>query len=170
MKVFFDTEFTGLQQATGLISIGLIDEDGREFYGVNSSYTDFYMDEETEAWVEENVIRNLYSVLPDRWFVVANGYESLAKLLAMWLDKYDYVEMWGDVPHYDWVLFRELFDNEIPKNVYYIPFDLATLFKAHGEDPDISREAFCGVAGVKHNAAHDAWIIRACYNKLEEQK
>ena len=32
MKIFFDTEFTGLHQGTTLISIGMIAEDGRELY------------------------------------------------------------------------------------------------------------------------------------------
>ncbi len=32
MKIFFDTEFTGLHQGTTLISIGMITEDGRELY------------------------------------------------------------------------------------------------------------------------------------------
>lgn len=32
MKIFFDTEFTGLQQNTSLISIGLVTEDDRSFY------------------------------------------------------------------------------------------------------------------------------------------
>ena len=32
MKIFFDTEFTGLHKNTTLVSIGFISEDGRTFY------------------------------------------------------------------------------------------------------------------------------------------
>ena len=32
MKIFFDTEFTGLHKDTTLISIGLIDENNRSLY------------------------------------------------------------------------------------------------------------------------------------------
>ena len=32
MKIFFDTEFTGLHKNTTLISIGLVSETGDEFY------------------------------------------------------------------------------------------------------------------------------------------
>jgi DNA polymerase III epsilon subunit-like protein len=32
MKIFFDTEFTGLHKDTTLISIGLVSEDNRKFY------------------------------------------------------------------------------------------------------------------------------------------
>lgn len=38
MKVFFDTEFTGLHKNTTLISIGLISEDRRIFYAELTDY------------------------------------------------------------------------------------------------------------------------------------
>jgi hypothetical protein len=49
--------------------------------------------------------------------------------------------------------------------VYYIPFDLATLLKMKGVDPDISREEFAQAPpnGPKHNALWDARVIKACY-------
>ena len=39
MKIFFDTEFTGLHKDTSLISIGLVDEDGKTFYAEFLDYT-----------------------------------------------------------------------------------------------------------------------------------
>jgi len=76
--------------------------------------------------------------------------------------------MWSDCLAYDWVLFNDLFGHafNIPKNVYYIPFDICTLFKLKGIDPDINREEFAGMQGAKHNALHDAKVIKACYEKL----
>ena len=38
MKIFFDTEFTGLHKDTTLISIGLIAEDRRCFYAELTDY------------------------------------------------------------------------------------------------------------------------------------
>jgi hypothetical protein len=66
------------------------------------------------------------------------------------------------------VLFNQLYGHafNIPKNVYYIPFDICTLMKIKGVDPDINREEFAGVNGSKHNALHDAKVIKACYEKL----
>ena len=55
-KIFFDTEFTGLHQNTSLISIGLISEDGKEFYAEVSDFDKTQVNE----WLEENVIKNLY--------------------------------------------------------------------------------------------------------------
>lgn len=86
----------------------------------------------------------------------------------------DQVEMWSDCLAYDWVLFCQLFCGafDIPDNVYYIPFDICTMFKLKGIDPDINREEFAGVADAKekHNALHDAEVIRSCYWKLDTQK
>jgi len=53
-----------------------------------------------------------------------------------------------------------------------IPFDICTLMKIKGIDPDINREKFAlngkdvpnNVA--KHNSLWDAKIIKKCYEKL----
>ena len=70
-----------------------------------------------------------------------------------------------------WVLFCDLFGGamKIPECVYYIPFDLATLFKVKGIDPDINREEYVGIiaGGNKHNALWDAQMIRACYTRAQ---
>jgi hypothetical protein len=89
-------------------------------------------------------------------------------MITLWLSQWDSVEMWSDCLAYDWVLFNNLFGTafDIPKNVYYIPFDICTLFKIKGLDPDINREEFAGLDGPKHNALHDALVIKACYEKL----
>lgn len=80
------------------------------------------------------------------------------------------IEMWSDCLAYDWVLFCELFGGamSIPPIVYYIPFDLCTLMKMKGVDPDISREEFAEVEEtIKHHACLDAQVIKACYEKLQ---
>ena len=51
MRVFFDSEFTGLRQDTTLISIGLVAEDGHMFY---AELTD-YDRNQVYPWLEENV-------------------------------------------------------------------------------------------------------------------
>lgn len=56
MKLFFDTEFTGLRKDTTLISIGIISEDGRKFY---AELTD-YNENQCNKWINENVVKNLH--------------------------------------------------------------------------------------------------------------
>lgn len=171
-KVFFDTEFTGLHQNTTLISIGLIAEDGRTFY----AELDDYDKSQVNNWILENVINNLI-IHPDRknYYRVTDNEEihlgnsaHIADKLQEWLYKLGEVEIWSDCLHYDWMLFINLWGNafSIPSNVYYIPFDICTLMKIKGVDPDINREEYTGMTGHKHNALHDARVIKACYDKL----
>lgn len=51
MKLFFDTEFTGLHKDTTLISLGMVDEDGRTFYAEFNDYDKSQCDE----WIQKNV-------------------------------------------------------------------------------------------------------------------
>lgn len=174
-KVFFDTEFTGLHQNTTLISIGLIAETGQTFYAELTDYDETQVDD----WIRENVINKLYlegSYPHDISELLIKGNKLVvADELKRWLHQFDKVEIWSDCLSYDWVLFCQLFGHafKVPSNVYYIPFDICTLFKAKGIDPDISREEYTsdmvntiGVAN-KHNALYDAQIIKMCYKKLE---
>lgn len=192
-KLFLDCEFTGLQQKTTLVSIGIVSEDGREFY----AELDDYDRSQVSPWIEENVLDNL-NFKGDRSVAYAEGErvsyqeprEKIVEALRRWLSQFESVEVWGDVLAYDWILFCELFDPEnqdtaerLPRNVFYIPFDISTLMRMKGIDPDISRESFSGFdrdpAGIalleqepkesKHNALFDARIIRACYKKLIEK-
>ena len=55
MKLFFDTEFTGLRQNTTPISLGIVSEDGKKFY---AEFVD-YDRNQCSDWILENVIRNM---------------------------------------------------------------------------------------------------------------
>jgi len=195
-KLFFDTEFTGLHQHTTLISIGIISECGKTFY---AELNDF-KENQLNQWLKENVIKNLlfseppegedehYSATRFKTKPGTDLYDSysielrcdrfeLAGELKKWLAQFDEVEIWSDTLAYDWVLFNQIFEHafNIPKNVYYIPFDIATLMRMKGIDPDINREEFISNMAMeipknlkmrKHNALWDAFVIRACFNKL----
>jgi hypothetical protein len=173
-KIFFDTEFTGLHQNTTLISIGLISECGKTFYAELTDYDKYQIDE----WLQKNVIENLELSTQDNcadkndWKLLSDT-KSIKEALTVWLSQFESVEIWSDCLAYDWVLFNQIFGHafNIPKNVYYIPFDICTLFTIKGIDADISREDFCGYSDLnrsknKHNALFDAKIIKMCYERL----
>ena len=189
-KIFFDTEFTGLHQNTTLISIGLVSECGKTFYAEFNDY-DF---EQVDDWLKENVINNLqYNGIFQKLDETKNSIsyksttENIKEKLTTWLEQFGEVEIWSDCLSYDWVLFNQIFGHafNIPKNVYYIPFDICTLFYAKGIDADISREKFVSntfsesgeplffdaegnmIEKQKHNALWDAKIIRQCFVKLQ---
>ena len=177
MRVFFDTEFTGLHQNTTLISIGCIADNDVTFY---AELTDYDQDQVND-WLREHVIANLTlqplgkpcapAVWPTNSFCGSTArvrYE-----LQKWLSQFDQIEMWSDCLAYDWMLFNQLWGHafHIPKQIYYIPFDICTLFKVRGIDPDINREEFAEIGdGSKHNALWDARVIQACYRKLMQTR
>lgn len=185
MKLFFDTEFTGLHQNTTLISIGIVSEDDRTFY---AEFTD-YDKSQVDDWIKENVISRLkfndeekqkQSTVPFLTDGVNyNGFgdtETVKEYLTEWLSQFEQIEIWSDCLSYDWVLFNQIFGHafNIPKNIYYIPFDICTLFKVKGVDTDISREKYgCGEVYSefpKHNALWDARVIKMCYDKLMDRR
>lgn len=180
-KVFFDTEFTGLHKDTTLVSIGLISECGKTFYAELTDYAKGQIDE----WLQENVISKLtLSYLGhdiENCGVTDNTDPSNIKFrgtlehlrvdLTKWLSQFERVEMWSDCLSFDWVLFCNIFGHafNVPSNVYYIPFDICTLFYAKDIDPDVSREEFAGLKNNahKHNALWDAKVIKSCFEKLK---
>lgn len=180
MKIFFDFEFTGLHQNTTPVSLGCVTEDGKTFYAEFKDYDRTQVND----WIQENVIKNLYlvstsddlptmtgdgdgsrTIIGERWQV--------ARFFWDWTRGMENIEMWGDVLAYDWVLFVETLNTDgkyFPPNIYYIPFDIATLMKIKGVDPDIGREKFSGLEGKKHNSLHDAKVIKACYERLMNEQ
>lgn len=200
-KIFFDTEFTGLHQGTTLISIGFVSDCGKTFYAELTDYDQSQIDD----WLKTNVIDNLKNQLMlNNSIEVAKVFDetentrckcdtkTLKLYLTQWFTQFEEIEIWSDCLSYDWVLFNQIFGHafNIPKNVYYIPFDICTLFYMKGIDPDINREDFAQpkveLTGTKdtaqelteeskeimqkgfpkHNALWDAKIIKACFEKL----
>ena len=172
-KLFFDAEFTGLHQGTTLISLALVAETNETFYAEFTDYDLFQVDD----WIRNNVIANLTGPeeVPEPSVSMVGDTNEVRCELIKWIQQFSKVEVWGDHLAWDWVLFCEIFGGAffIPINVYYIPFDICTLFRMRGIDSDITREDFVGNAAwlagekVKHNSLWDALIIKACYEKLE---
>jgi hypothetical protein len=176
IRVFLDFEFTGLRQDTTPISIGMTTEDGLSFY---AEFTD-YDKSQVDAWIRNHVLVNLltdaqFDDLPEDTLFIKGNRSEVREAVLLWLAQIsdcgkEGVEFWGDVLAYDWVLFRSLLGgtSNMPANLYYIPFDIATLFKVYNVDPDINREAYSGLtmSPSKHNALWDAKVIMACYRRL----
>ena len=189
IKLFYDSEFTGLQQKTTLISIGFITENNDTFYAEFDDYDRTQIDE----WLSENIIQKL-KYNEDTPFIevsldendnnvtiMKGNSKEIVREFENWLYNIAGVtpeevtdplfEVWSDCLSYDWVLFNQMWDHafNIPKIVYYIPFDICTGFKIFDIDPDVSREAFAEITEDidKHNSLWDAKVIKACYEKIE---
>ncbi|MBK9107307.1 MAG: 3'-5' exoribonuclease [Saprospiraceae bacterium] len=183
MKIFLDMEFTGLHQATTLISMGLVAENGREFY---AEFNDFDRNQ-LNPWLEEHVLPKLeYKEVEEilensgTTFKMKGNKIQIRKELETWLSEFDFIEIWADVLAYDWVLFCELFGGamNIPSNIFFAPFDLATYFRLKGIiEPmdrftkDVSRFEFAGADKAKqHHALIDSQIELVCFKKLHNFK
>lgn len=159
-KIFMDTEFSELQQNGVLLSIGMVAEDGREFYAELHKERIAFVG--INDWVRDNVVANFTQ---ESTFICRYD---LGKMIEEFLSPYDSVEVWGDCLAYDWVHFTNIWKHafNVPKKVYYIPFDIATAMRIKGVNPDVCREEFAGLTGTKHNALHDARVIKACFGRL----
>lgn len=187
MKLFFDTEFTGLHKNTTLISIGIVSENGQQFY---AELTDYDKNAENDKWIKENVIDNLLTRFPkdiDKAPYVENLHvgdkDSIAKSLEIWLKQFDYVELVSDCCHYDMVLFCDLFGGAfyIPKNVcptcYDINQDIAQLYGISQQKAfDKNRESILKEfndslldlnSEMKHNSLWDAYVIKEIYEIVQ---
>ena len=195
MKLFFDTEFTGLQKDTTLISLGIISEDGHCFY---AKFTD-YDKNQVNDWIEENVLNNLklHKKLLKLFDVqeVKGTKEEIKEALLDWLGTLDAnkFELISDVCHYDMVLFIDIFGGafdlpefispacyDINQDIYYMKNSMFNAFDTNREkllktlvDGTVD-EVFYNVMPIlelpekcKHNALYDA-IIKCLYERLND--
>lgn len=180
MKIFFDTEFTGLHKNTTLISVGLVAENGDKFYGELTDYDNSQVDE----WLQKNVIQNLMYDGRAEWNMPEWYHYGDSKLIReralAWLYKFRQIEWVSDVCHYDFVLLIDLLYGHALNMPYGehnaachdINQDIAKHFGISEISAfDMSREkilenANIKIYGQKHNALYDAEVIKAIYNKI----
>ena len=179
-KIFYDAEFTGLHQATSLISIALCADDGRTFY---AEFSDFNR-EQCDDWIKQHVLTltrwandsnsDPFLRLEDNVQLCYGDTHAVKVALLDWLSSYDAIEIWADCIAWDWVLFCQLFGGALmlPKQIFYMPFDLVTLFHCKGLDADTSRLEFVLEQGAVldnqqcHNALFDAQVTQLCHGFL----
>jgi hypothetical protein len=152
LKLFFDTEFTGLHKDTTLISIGIVSIYGDVFYAELTDYDESQVDE----WINDNVIKNLCfkNNIPVSNFnykcYVKGTKQHVGEELKKWLDaihefysmnNIENIQFVSDVSHYDFVLLIDLFGKtafDLPEYVcpacYDINQDIATKFNVSDID------------------------------------
>ena len=187
MKLFFDTEFTGLHKDTTLISLGMVSEYGHKFYGV---FTD-YDKSQCNTWIKENVIKHLSDLSgfdTNHLVTVEDNHSTIKLRLEHWLRMMlavigdESIELVSDVAHYDMTLFINIFGTAFDLPEYIAPacidvnqmitdvFDVS-LQQAF----DISREELLEKLSPgskllkfqnKHNSLYDACVIMELYKEL----
>ena len=106
MRFFYDTEFIEDGATIDLVSIGVVDENGREFYAVSTEFDP----DKAGQWVREHVLDKLPSPADPAWCDRATMRERLLRFLNRgrdrvelwaWFAAYDHValaQLWGDMP------------------------------------------------------------------------
>ena len=104
MKYWIDTEFIARPYTIDLISIGLVAEDGREFYA-ESSEVDW---SKASLWTLQNVRPQLDGK--------GMGRVDIGYAVRKFTDGDEHPVFWGYFPDYDWVAFNWLFGHmdELP--------------------------------------------------------
>jgi hypothetical protein len=142
MRYFLDTEFieSGPHKPIDLISIGIVAEDGREFYAISSEFDPATAND----WVKANVLPHLGEGR-------MCSLEQMARSLKRFVGD-DKPEFWGYYADYDWVVFCQIFGTMInlPEGWPMFCHDLKQWCAELG-NPKLPAQA-----SVEHNALHDA--------------
>ncbi|GAB3081297.1 polyadenylate-specific 3'-exoribonuclease AS [Corynebacterium aquatimens] len=105
MRYFYDTEFIEDGSTIELVSIGIVAEDGREYYAVSSEFDPA----RANHWVRENVLNKLPGPSSPVWKSRARIRQEIFEFLTTqdaypelwaWVGAYDHVvlaQLWGDM-------------------------------------------------------------------------
>jgi hypothetical protein len=148
MKYFVDCEFLDTGSTIDLISIGIVCEDGRQFY-VQNRECDL---SKSSAWVEENVIPHLSKL--HSW----RDKHEIRNELFSFLDvrKYGKPELWGWCASYDFVALCQLYGTmmDLPNGWPHYIKDLQYLLDERGISDDMlpqqQQQAHHALADAKH--------------------
>lgn len=151
MKIWFDTEFIEDGNTIDLISIGMVREDGAEYY----AETDQWIPGKASQWVKDNVIVHLQggdAIRPRD--VIAREIEEFAG---------EKPEFWGYYADYDWVVLCWLFGTmmQLPDDWPMYCRDIKQLCDSVG-NPKLPEQG-----KGEHHALADARWNRIAYDFLQ---
>ena len=165
MKYFFDTEFIEDGKTIDLLSIGIIDENGREFYQCNQ---DAKLDKASD-WVIFNVYPSLgVQNYGSNWYwkeekntIIATKIEIRDRLIHFIAD--DTPEFWAYYAAYDWIVLCQLFGSmrDLPKEWPQYCLDIKQLSYSL-ENPELPKNQ------SRHNALEDARWVRYIFYFLQQ--
>lgn len=166
MKYWIDTEFHEEPGRLELISIGIVAEDGREYYGVSWDVDKIYP--YANPWVKIHVLNPEFLKHPDN----KPGSGTRSGQIVMQVDILKLIgddknpEFWGYFSDYDWVVFCHIFGTmmDLPRHFPKFCLDLKQTMYEH----DIHRSDLPKAFEPEHNALVDARWTKAAYEKVQE--
>lgn len=155
MRFFYDTEFIEDGVTIDLVSIGVVDTQGHEFYAVS---TDF---DQAKAgpWVRENVLPKLPSPANPCW---RSRERIRADLLDFFGKPSNGIELWAWLAAYDHVALAQLWGAmpALPRQLPRFTRDLRQRWEDAGKPklPSAPDDAHDALADARHNLER-WWII-----------
>ena len=150
MRFFFDTEFIEDGQTIDLVSIGVVDERGREFYAVSTEFDAT----RAGAWVRKHVLSKLPPPADRAW----RGRLAIREdLLAFLLQPGEPIELWAWYAAYDHVALAQLWGGmpALPRQIPRFTRELRQRWDDVGRPPlpVVPTDAHDALADARHNLA-----------------
>ena len=171
MRYWLDTEFIEDGRTIDLLSIGMVAEDGREYY----AEMDGAPLHRANAWVRQNVLPHLSPCLSDAKHIPGGANRCTCPVFHPWQiaaaiqdfcdpDQYGKPEFWGYFADYDWVIFCQLYGAmiDLPNTFPMYCWDLKQEMSRLG----ISKPLIEG-CGPEHHALSDARWNKAFWEYLK---
>jgi len=132
IRYFYDCEFIEDGRLVDLVSIGVVDEAGREFYAVSTEFDD----SRAVPWVRRNVLDKLPSPADKSWRSRERIRDDLYEFLTAPLREQpgESIELWAWYAAYDHVALAQLWGAmpALPREIPRFTKDLRQLWDEHG--------------------------------------
>lgn len=176
VRYFYDCEFIEDGKTIDLISIGMVCEDGREFYAVSN---EFDMDKLLQnSWLVDNVLPSLPRLgFPGKPKVVGSNVMSRARirqLLAKFMNvkhSHEYpIQLWAYYGAYDHIALCQLWGKmiELPEGIPMFTNDIMQAYSQHVAYTASDNFKLPTQQDGLHNALADARHVREMWKALRE--
>jgi hypothetical protein len=154
-RYFYDSEFIEDGRTIDLVSIGVVDENGREFYAISTEFDD----RAAVPWVRRNVLDRLPSPGNPAWRSRAHIRADLYEFLVAPLRERpgEELELWAWYAAYDHVVLAQLWGRmpALPREIPRFSKDLRQLWDDKGRPvlPDANEQRHDALVDARHNLA-----------------
>lgn len=168
MRYFYDTEFIEDGRTIDLISIGIVADDGREYYAVSNDTTRGRLNRRIRRheWLMANVVPSLpkpygdwNNHMPKSWLFdysspLVKPRSAIASEVAAFLLAADEPELWADYGAYDHVALCQLWGTmmDLPSGIPMFTNDI----QQEAAELGMSEEGLPQQTSGQHNALEDA--------------
>jgi 3'-5' exoribonuclease-like protein len=154
VRFFYDTEFIEDGTTIDLVSIGVVDEEGREFYAVSTEFDP----DRAGPWVRQNVLNKLPPPSDPAWCDRATLRTRLLGFFNSGNDRgKDKVELWAWFAAYDHVALAQLWGDmpALPRELPRFTRELRQRWEDVGKPalPAPPKDAHDALADARHNLA-----------------